>query len=47
MTERRIESLEEPAHPRGALTITLVYMALIVISWCTVYYTLLSRGSTQ
>jgi hypothetical protein len=40
-------SAEQPEHPKGALAITLMYLATIVILWSWVYQTLLERGVTR
>lgn len=34
-------------HPKGALTLTLIYLVTLVILWSSVYMTLLERGMTQ
>jgi hypothetical protein len=34
-------------HPKGAVTITLIYFVIIIILWSWVYLTLLGRGVTQ
>jgi hypothetical protein len=38
---------EQPAHPKGALALTLIYMVTIIILWSWVYLTLIERGVTR
>jgi hypothetical protein len=40
-------SAEQPEHPKGALAVTLIYLATIVVLWSWVYQTLLERGVTR
>lgn len=43
---RALESVVEEAEyrPRGAMLVTLVYLALIVVMWGYMYWIMLSRG---
>lgn len=36
--------MEHKAHPKGALTLTVIYIAIVVLIWFSVYAILLARG---
>lgn len=38
---------DESQSPRGALAVTLIYLATIVVLWSWVYLTLIERGVTR
>jgi hypothetical protein len=37
----------DTANPKGALTITLFYLAMVIAAWCYMYFILLGRGVNQ
>ncbi len=47
MSEKKKTQPEQPEHPKGALTVTLIYLVTIIILWSWVYLTLLERGVTR
>ena len=47
MNEKKKIQPEQPEHPKGALTVTLIYLVTIIILWSWVYLTLLERGVTR
>jgi hypothetical protein len=38
---------EQLVHPRGALALTILYLAMIAALWLIVYFQLLGGGTTQ
>lgn len=36
--------MEQQEHPKGALALTVIYIALVAIIWFSVYAILLARG---
>ena len=47
MSEPEKNQDDMPEHPIGALTITLVYFAVVIAGWSFMYFTVLGRGATE
>lgn len=46
VSQKKDKSDQPPEKPKGALVVTLIYLATIIILWSYVYLILFERGTT-